>query len=317
MAHNLVTGGAGFIGSHLVEALVSTGQRVRVLDDFSTGKVQNLQRVRNQVDLVEGSILNLETVQAAVQGIDFVFHLAALPSVQRSIEDPIATHAVCATGTLHILHAAVKARVRRVIYAASSSAYGGCPGKVRTEQDSLSPLSPYAAAKLAGEQYCQSFTTSFGLETVRLRFFNIFGPRQDSSSPYSGVIPLFIRAMSKGDQPIVHGDGLQSRDFTHVDNAVQALLRAAESPMAVGQVHNIGTGENTSLLGLIRHLNSILGTDIQPVHGPIRQGDVRQSTADISKARKELQYEPTISFLEGLRNTVKAFQAEHDPTFAG
>ena len=311
MAHCLVTGGAGFIGSHLVDALIAAGHRVRVLDDFSTGKADNLRHVKDQIEFISGSILDPVTVRAAVKEVELVFHLAALPSVQRSIEDPIRTHAVCASGTLNILRAAVKAGVRRVIYAGSSSAYGGIPGSVRTENDPVSPLSPYAAAKVSGEAYCQSFTGSYGLETVRLRFFNIFGPRQDSKNPYSGVIALFLGTMLQGRQPTVFGDGLQSRDFTFVSNAVQAALKAAESPAAMGQVYNIGTGESTMVLDLVHHLNQYLGTKIQPVFGPARLGDVRRSLADISKARKQLGYEPTISFAEGLRRTVEAFKNGH------
>lgn len=309
MANCLVTGGAGFIGSHIIEHLLEKGHRARVLDDFSTGKGANLQRVKDRVELVTGSITDGATVESAVKGIDWVFHLAALPSVQRSVEDPASSHAVCATGTLNVLNAARQAGVRRVVYAASSSAYGDTPGAVRIESDPIAPLSPYAAAKLAGEHYCKSFTAVYGLETVRLRFFNIFGPRQDAKSPYSGVIALFIAAMSGGRTPTIQGDGLQSRDFTYVANAVQAMVKAAEAPAAVGNVYNIGSGGSTSVLDLVNHLNQLLGSHLQPQFGPARAGDVRHSQADISRARRDLGYEPDVSFPEGLRRTLEAHRA--------
>jgi UDP-glucose 4-epimerase len=216
---------------------------------------------------------------------------------------------VCATGTLRVLDAARQQGVRRVIYAASSSAYGDTPGAVRTEDDPVAPLSPYAAAKLAGEHYCRCFTAVYGLETVRLRFFNIFGPRQDARSPYSGVIALFIAAMSAGRAPVIHGDGLQSRDFTAVENAVQAMRKAAEAPAAVGHVYNIGNGGSTTVLELVNQLNQLLGTNIRPTHGPARAGDVRHSQADISRARRDFGYNPTVSFREGLQRTLQAYQA--------
>jgi UDP-glucose 4-epimerase len=292
-----------------VEALIERGHAVRVLDDFSTGKSQNLNRVRDHLEIVNGSIAAPAVVQGAMKGVHWVFHLAALPSVARSVEDPLASHEACATGTLNVLRAAQQAGARRVVYAASSSAYGDTPGSVRTEADPVSPMSPYAAAKLAGEHYCKCFTTVYGLETVRLRFFNIFGPRQDASSPYSGVIALFIAAMAAGQAPTVQGDGLQSRDFTYVGNAVQAVLKAAEAPAAVGQVYNVGNGSSTSVLDLVKHLNQLLGRNIQPLFGPARPGDVRHSQADISQARRDLGYDPEVSFMEGLRRTLQAYQA--------
>src|SRR5262245_59694016 len=238
----LVTGGAGFIGSHVVESLVEGGHQVRVLDNFSSGRAANLQRVESRVELVAGSITDRTVVQDAVKGSHWIFHLAAVPSVQRGVEDPLASHEACATGTLNVLNAARLAGVRRVVYAASSSAYGDTPCMVRTEDDMISPLSPYASAKVAGEYYCKCFTAVYGLETVRLRFFNIFGPRQDARSPYSGVIALFIAAMSAGRAPTIFGDGQQSRDFTYVADAVQAVIHAADAPAAVGRVYNIGNG---------------------------------------------------------------------------
>jgi UDP-glucose 4-epimerase len=306
MAVSLVTGGAGFIGGHLIEHLVAAGKPVRVLDNFSTGKGENLQAVSGKVEVHKGSITDPAAVKAAVAGCEVVYHLAALPSVTRSVEEPLVSHEACATGTLQVLDAARRAGVRRVVYAASSSAYGDTPGSVRTEDDPLAPLSPYAAAKLAGEHYCRCFTTVYGLETVRLRFFNIFGPRQDARSPYSGVIALFTAAMAAGKAPRIDGDGLQSRDFTYVANCVQALLKAAEAPAAVGQVYNIGTGSSTNLLDLVRHLNQLLGTNITPTYGPPRPGDVRHSQADITRARRDLGYNPTVSFAEGLRRTLEA-----------
>jgi UDP-glucose 4-epimerase len=302
----LVTGGGGFIGSHLVEGLVARGCHVRVLDDFSTGNRANLAGVEGRVDVVAGSVTDPAAVQAAVRGRDVVFHLAALPSVVKSVEDPVLSHEICATGTLRVLDAARQAGVRRIVYAASSSAYGNQPGAVRTEDDPLQPLSPYAAAKLAGEHSCACFTATYGLETVRLRFFNVFGPRQDPRSPYSGVIALFATAMVEGRAPRIDGDGLQSRDFVYVADVVQALVKAATAPAAVGQVYNIGTGGSSTVLDLVRHLNEILGTSILPRHGPPRPGDVRHSQADISRARRDLGYEPAVPFGEGLRRTLES-----------
>lgn len=304
MSISLVTGGAGFIGGHLVEGLLAAGRRVRVLDDFSTGKADNLTAVAGKVDLLRGSITDPDAVARAMRGCEVVYHLAALPSVQRSVEEPLLSHDVCATGTLRVLDAARREKVRRVVYAASSSAYGDTPGAVRTEDDPIAPLSPYAAAKLAGEHYCRCFTTVYGLETVRLRFFNIFGPRQDPKNPYTGVIALFIAALVEGRTPTIHGDGLQSRDFTYVTNAVQAVMKAADAPAAVGNVYNIGSGANVSVLELVRHLNQLLGSNIVPLHTEARAGDVRHSQADISRARRDLGYEPAVSFAEGLQRTL-------------
>ncbi len=256
----LVTGGAGFIGSHLVEALLGRGHTVRVLDNFSTGDPANLAQVREQVRVFDGDITDLTTVQAAVQGVEVVFHQAALASVPRSVADPLATHHACVNGTLHVLLAARDAGVRRVVYAASSSAYGNSERLPKCESDPTLPLSPYAAAKLAGEQYCAAFSEVYGLETVRLRYFNVFGPRQSPDSPYAAVIPRFIEAMTAGRSPVIHGDGQQSRDFTFVADVVQANLLAAEAPGVSGQVYNIACGRRTSLLELVEHLNALLGT---------------------------------------------------------
>ena len=307
----LVTGGAGFIGSHLVESLVQQGRRVRVLDDFSTGLRDNLAHLKPVPEILDGDVADPAAVARATAGVGVVFHLAALASVQRSVEAPADTHRVCATGTLNVLDAARRAGVRRIVYAASSSAYGIPTGEVQTELDLLQPLSPYAAAKLAGELYMQSFTTTYGLETVRLRFFNIFGPRQRADSPYSGVIALFAGALTEGRIPTVFGDGLQSRDFTFVTDVVQALTHAAEAPRASGQVYNIGTGRGTTVLQLIDALNRQLGTNIKPRHAAARAGDVRHSRADISRARRDLDYEPSVTFEDGLNQTLRWFRQQN------
>lgn len=300
----LVTGGGGFIGSHLVDALLQSGSRVRVLDDFSTGLRANLDS--KNVELVEGSLTDPDAVHRAVEGVKVVYHLGALASVARSVENPLATHAACATGTLHVLDAARKCGVRRVVYAASSSAYGGAAGAGgQTEDQLVAAKSPYAAAKLAGELYLQAFAATYGLETVRLRFFNIFGTRQRSDSPYSGVIALFIAAMSRGETPTIHGDGLQSRDFTYVGNAVQALMKAAHAPGVSGNVYNVGTGRSITVLDLVNALNAILGTKLEPKFVPTRAGDVKYSLADISRAKADMGYAPDVSFEQGLAKTVE------------
>jgi UDP-glucose 4-epimerase len=305
----LVTGGAGFVGSHLVDSLLSAGHPVRVLDNLSSGKRANLASVWDRIEFIEGSITDGPTVTRAVKDCTAVFHLAALPSVARSVDAPLESHDQCATGTVMVLDAARRTGVRRVVYAASCSAYGDIPGTLRRESEPLSPMSPYAAAKLAGEFYCLSFTTVYKLETVRLRFFNIFGPRQDASSQYSGVIALFSSMMMDGRAPRIDGDGLQSRDFVYVANAVQALMKAADAPAAVGNVYNIGNGGNVTVLDLVKHLNDVLGTRMEPTFGPPRAGDVRHSQADLTLARRDLGYEPAVSFPEGLRRTVEWYRA--------
>lgn len=312
---SLVTGGAGFIGSHLVDELARRGRPVRVLDDLSTGLRSNL--AGSGVELVEGSLTDPAAVARAVQGAGVVYHLGALASVARSVEHPGATHAACATGTLNLLDAARRAGVRRVVYAASSSAYGGhsAPGG-QTEDLPLVAKSPYAAAKLAGELYMQAFAHTYGIETVRVRFFNIFGPRQRADSPYSGVIALFTAAMAAGRAPVIQGDGLQARDFTYVANAVQALARAAEAPDASGNVYNVGTGNSVTLLELVAALNRILGTDLEPTFAPPRAGDVKFSRADIRRTRADLGYEPTVSFEAGLQKTVDWYLGSRAPVVA-
>ncbi len=302
---SVVTGGAGFIGSHVVEELTRLGRPVRVFDNFSTGLRANFAHLPNAPEVMEGSLTDAAAVAKAVAGAGVVYHLGAMASVAKSLEAPLECHAVCATGTLNVLDAARKHGVRRVVYAASSSAYGGADNPAgQDEQTPLETLSPYAAAKLAGELYLQAFAASYGVETVRLRFFNVFGPRQRADSPYSGVIAIFANALIAGRVPTVHGDGGQSRDFTYVSNAVQALLRAAETPHVSGRVYNVGTGNSVSLLELIAALNRQLGTSVTPTHGPVRLGDVRFSKAKIDKVRAELGYQPGIEFEEGLRRTV-------------
>ncbi len=304
MANCLVTGGAGFIGSHLVEALVAEGHRVRVLDNFDTGRRDKLRAVQDRVEIIEGSVTDPAAVQQVMKGVHWVFHLAALASVQRSVDDPFAAHEVCSTGTLYVLNAARQQGVKRVVYAGSCSCYGDLSGGARVEGDPLRPLSPYAAAKLAGEHYCTSFGAVYGLETVRLRFFNVYGPRQDASSPYSGVIALFIAALKAGRQPTIYGDGLQSRDFVYIADVVRSLRRAAEAPAAAGNVYHIGTGRSSTILQLLDHLNKVMDTNIKPIHAPPRPGDLRESRADIAHARRDLDYEPRVSFLEGLGLTI-------------
>jgi UDP-glucose 4-epimerase len=294
----------------LVQALLEQGHQVRVLDDFSTGRAENLAGVRERLELVHGSVTDLETVAKAVERAEWVFHLAALPSVPLSLAEPVRVHEVCATGTLNVLVASQQAGVARVVYAGSSSAYGDQPGALRRENDPAAPQSPYAAAKLAGEHYCQCFHHAYGLATVRLRLFNIFGPRQDAGSPYSGVIARFVAAYLRGERPTIFGDGRQTRDFTYVADAVQAFLKAAQSPAAVGGTYNVGSGIATSLLDLVAELNRIFATDVEPIHAPPRPGDVRHSQADISRAQTDLGYRPHFSFAEGLRRTVQAFSQD-------
>jgi UDP-glucose 4-epimerase len=297
----VVTGGAGFIGSNLVRALEEKGRAVRVLDDLSTGSLGNLDGT--DVDLVVGDIRDPNVVRNAVAGIDVVYHLGALPSVARSVADPIRTDSVNTAGTVTILQAAREAGVRRVVYASSSSVYGDTPTLPKQEDAAPNPRSPYAVSKLAGEAYCRAFTHVFGLETVSLRFFNVFGPRQDPSSEYAAVIPRFITRMQAGDPPVVYGDGGQSRDFTYVGNAVGACVLAAEAPAASGTVMNVACGERITLLELIEELNRVLGTRLDPEFQPGRPGDVRHSLADVSRAGRLLNYRPEVSVRTGLRNT--------------
>ena len=304
----LVTGGAGFIGSHIAEALVRRGDKVRVLDNFSTGFRHNLDGFADGVEVIEGEVQDAAAAARAVEGVDCVFHQAALASVPRSVEAPLDTNEACVTGTVTLLDAARRAGVRRVVYAASSSAYGDQPYSSKREIDLPQPLSPYAAAKLAGEYYCQAFYHTYGLETVGIRYFNVFGPRQDPDSPYSAVIPLFITALMSGRRPTVYGDGGQSRDFTYVGNVVDANLLAADAPDVSGRTFNAACGESIDLVTLLEILNRHLGTDIAPEHTDPRPGDVRESLADIAEARRCLGYEPKIGFEEGLQRSIDYYR---------
>lgn len=308
MSTYLVTGGAGFIGSHIVDALLAEGHQVRVLDNFATGKRKNLAHVADRIELTESDIREPAAVGKAVAGVDYVLHQAALPSVPRSIKDPVTTHDVNATGTLNVLIAARDAGVKRVVYAASSSAYGDTPELPKRETMPPRPRSPYAVSKLAGEHYCQAFWHSYDLETVCLRYFNIFGPRQDPNSQYAAVIPKFITALLDGGEIHIHGDGRQTRDFTYVANAVHANLLAATAPGAAGAVCNIACGQRTSLLGLVATLQDLTGYESHIVHDPPRPGDVRDSLADISGARELLGYQPAMGLRDGLANVVHWFR---------
>jgi nucleoside-diphosphate-sugar epimerase len=302
----LVTGGAGFIGSHIAAALASSGARVRVLDDLSTGHVENIEEIGGQVDLVRGSLTEPEALARALEGVEVIFHEAAIPSVPRSVDNPVETHRACVEGTFALLVAARQAGVRRVVYAASSSAYGDQPTLPKVEDMRPEPLSPYAAAKLVGEYYCQVWSRVYGFETISLRYFNVFGPRQDPSSQYSGVISRFIAALSSGERPVIYGDGEQSRDFTYISNVVDANLRAAETLKGVGQVVNVATGRRTTLNELLDTLKKITGrTNVEAEYREPRMGDVRHSLADITSARDFLGYEPRIGLEEGLRKTLE------------
>ncbi len=306
-SHYLVTGGAGFIGSNLVEVLVRDGASVRVLDDFSTGRRENLGGFLGDIDLVEGSITNPATCASACEGIDFVLHQAALASVPRSVANPAATHEACATGTLNMLVAARDAGVTRFVYAGSSSAYGDTPTLPKVESMPALPRSPYAVAKLAGEHYCRAFSLIYGFETVVLRYFNIFGPRQDPASQYSAVIPLFITKALEGEGPTIDGDGEQTRDFTYVENAVGANLLActAEAAAVSGEVFNVGCGERISVNRLWEAIQEATGTVATAVTGPAREGDVRDSLASLEKIQGHMGYEVTVSLAEGIRRTVE------------
>ncbi len=305
----LVTGGAGFIGSHIVTALVERGDTVRVLDNLSTGSRANLAHVSGNLEIVIGDIADAALVADAMQGIDVVFHQAALASVPRSVAEPLATNSACVTGTVTVLDAARHAGVRRVVYAGSSSAYGDAPFSGKRETDLPAPLSPYAAAKLSAEYYCQVFAHTYGLATVTLRYFNVFGPRQDPHSEYSAVLPIFVTKMLRGERPTIFGDGLQSRDFTFVSNIVAGNLLAADAPNIAGRVINVACGQQLTLLDLVAAINRVLGTNIEPSFADARVGDVRESLADISIARELLGYEPTVSFDEGLRQSIDYYRS--------
>jgi nucleoside-diphosphate-sugar epimerase len=306
-AFYLVTGGAGFIGSHLVENLLLGGARVRVLDDFSTGLRENLAPFEDRIDLVEGDITNPEACRSASVGVNYVFHQAALPSVPRSLEDPARSHDVNATGTLNVLLAARDAGAKRVVYASSSSAYGDTPTLPKREDQTPSPRSPYAVAKLTGEQYCRSFPGVFDLETVALRYFNVFGPRQDPNSAYAAVIPLFASAAMEGRSPTINGDGEQTRDFTYIENVVLANLLAASAPAekVSGEVFNVGCGGRISINDLWREIKAAVGGEVEAVHGPPRPGDVRDSLADLTHLRERTGFGVRVGLREGIEQTVE------------
>ncbi len=299
----LVTGGAGFVGSHLVEGLLAAGHRVRVVDDFATGSRENLRRLEARIELVEASILDTEALSRLMAGVEVVLHEAAIPSVPRSVRNPVLSNEVNVTGTLNVLIAARDAGVRRVVYAASSSAYGAAPGDARVESMPTLPMSPYAVAKLAGENYCRVFARVYGLETVCLRYFNVFGPRQDPNSEYAAVIPRFITALLEEQPLLIYGDGTQSRDFTYAANVVQANLRAMAAPEASGEVFNVGCGQQTSLNELAALLGQIAGAAPRIDYRPARAGDVPRSVANIDKARALLGYAPEVSLFDGLQRT--------------
>lgn len=305
----LVTGGAGFVGSHLAATLTASGTRVRVIDDLSTGHRENLDGIDGEIDFVQASLTDSKILQRALEDVEVVFHEAAIPSVPRSVENPRETHTACVEATFSLLLAARDARVRRVVYAASSSAYGDQPTLPKEEEMAPAPLSPYAVAKLVGEYYCQAFTHTYGLETVSLRYFNVFGPRQDPSSQYSGVISRFISVLLSGDQPVIFGDGEQSRDFTYIANVVDANLRAAQTTRGVGHVINVANGERITLNQLLEELKKITGrTEVKAEYRTARVGDVRHSLADISRARDLLSYEPRVELQEGLQRTVEWYR---------
>ncbi|HTI36480.1 MAG TPA: SDR family oxidoreductase [Vicinamibacterales bacterium] len=303
MAHYLVTGGAGFIGSHLAEELVRRGHDVRVVDNLVTGRRTNLDHVTG-VDFLEGDLADLAVAHRAVDGCDFVLHQAAIPSVPRSVKDPITSNRANVDGTLNILVAARDAGVKRVVFAGSSSAYGNTATLPKHEEMPTRPLSPYALQKVIGEEYLKMFTSLYGLETVTIRYFNVFGPRQDPSSPYSGVISVFATALLENRSPTIFGDGEQTRDFTYVANVVDGVLLACEAPDASGEVINVATGGRISLNELFRTMRRMIGASADPKYAPLRPGDVRDSQADISKAKRLLGYEPTVSFEDGLQRTV-------------
>lgn len=310
MSNYLVTGGAGFIGSHLVAELLQRGHWVRIADDFSTGRRENVPPA-GRCELIEGDLADDGVAARAVSGCDFVLHQAAIPSVPRSIAEPLVTHRANVEATTQLLVAAKDAKVKRLVFAASSAAYGNTAVLPKREDMKPHPLSPYALHKLVCEQYCQLFTSLYGLETVCTRYFNVYGPRQQPGSPYSGVISLFIEALSQGRAPHLHGDGRQTRDFTYVADVVSGVLACCEAPGVSGEVINIAAGARVSLLEVVHTLQRIFKTDVQPTFGPPREGDIRDSQADIFKARKLLGFEPQWSFEDGLRQTVAWFQPSH------
>lgn len=312
MSTYLVTGGAGFIGSHLVETLIGQGQEVKVLDNFCTGKRENIVPFMDKMKLIEGDIRDVARVNEVMKGVDFVLHEAALHSVPKSIDDPVSNNDVNVRGTLNILIAARDNKVKRVVFASSSSIYGEREDLPEKEDDRPSPVSPYAASKIIGEYYCSIFSKVYGLETVSLRYFNVFGPRQDPASEYAAVIPKFITCMLNDESPPVHGDGLQSRDFTYIDNVVYATLSAATAGNLSGKVFNVACGKSHTVLDIVNQLNKILGKSIQPTFTPPRQGDVRQTLADVANVRRSLGVIDEVGFEEGLRRTLNWFRKKRE-----
>lgn len=308
MAHYLVTGGAGFIGSNIAIELVRRGESVRIIDNLATGRKENIESILDRIEFIEGDICDLDIIRRAASDVDYVLHQAAIPSVARSVEDPVTTNAANVTGTLNVLLSARDAGVKRLVFASSSSIYGDSPTLPKEENMPPNPLSPYAASKLIAEYYCKIFQSLFGLETICLRYFNVFGPRQDPTSHYAAVIPIFITAVAGGRQPTLYGDGLQSRDFTFIENVIEANLLACSAPKeATGEVYNVACGERFTLLDLLDEIGSILKKKAKPLFEPARPGDVKHSLADISRARKSLSFEPKVSFAEGLSRTVEWF----------
>ncbi len=315
MPRYLVTGGGGFIGSHVVDALVRAGENVRVVDDLSSGHRHNLmQHANSAIEFIEADLVDPDTAAAAVDGADYVLHIAAVPSVPRSIEDPVTSHRANVDATLLLLSAARQAKVRRFVFASSSSVYGNSPTLPKHEQMSPNPISPYALQKLIGEKYSCLFHALYELDTVALRFFNVFGPRQDPCSPYSGVISLFTAALSEGRQPVIHGDGEQTRDFTYVSDVADGVLAAATAPGVAGMTMNLARGGCISLNRLFEILREIIGISVDPVYGPPRAGDVRDSQADSALAKKHLGFAPKVSIEEGLRRTVEWWRASRELT---
>lgn len=305
----VITGGAGFIGSHLADHWLRAGASVRIIDNLSTGKQANIDRLNGNLAFHRVSFTEFDDIRPIFDGAEVVYHIGALPSVPRSVANPLESNLHNTNGTLNVLHAAQQAGVRRVVYAASSSAYGDADVDYKVETILPAPLSPYGVAKLAGEYYCKAFTASYGLETVSTRFFNVFGPYQDPSSHYAAVIPKFITMMMRGEQPTIYGDGTQSRDFTYIDNVIHGLVLAADAPKASGHTVNLATGGNMNLLDLVRVLNDSLGTDLAPKFLDPRAGDIMHSRADVALAAELLDYTPQVSFDEGLRRTVAWYQA--------
>jgi len=314
MAVYLITGVAGFIGSSLARAALAQGDTVRGIDNFATGKHENISEILNQIDFREADLLNPDAMHEACRGVDYVFHEAAIPSVPKSVLDPLGSNRANVDGTVHLLIAARDAKVKRVVYAASSSAYGDTPTLPKHEGMTPNPISPYAVAKLASEYYMKSFYRCYGLETVCLRYFNIFGPRQDPTSPYSGVLAKFITTMLKGEQPIIFGDGAQSRDFTYIDNVVSANMLAAKAPAAqvAGEVFNVATGTRFDLNQTFQLLKKIIGYKGEVNYGSERAGDVKHSLADLTRTEKHLGYKPLVSFEEGLRKTVEWYRGQNN-----